>query len=108
LVVSFGGCRVELGGERAAVTVGRDGRNDIVVSESTVSRLHARIEHRKGRFLLIDQSANGTFIVPEDGAGGYVHRDSGELSGSGLLGLGTPPSPNSRTVLRYEISRSDS
>lgn len=107
LVVSFGALRVELSDKRPAVTVGRDGRNDLVVSESTVSRLHARIEHRKGRFLLIDQSANGTFVVPEDGAGGFVHRDSVELSGNGLLGLGTPPSPASRAALRYEFGRSD-
>jgi adenylate cyclase len=105
LVVSFGALRIELGDQRPAVTVGRDGRNDLVVSESTVSRLHARIEHRKGRFLLIDQSANGTFVVPEDGAGGFVHRDSVELSGHGLLGLGTPPSSGSRAAIRYEIGR---
>ena len=107
LIISFGELRIELSEKRAAVTVGRDGRNDLVVSESTVSRLHARIEHRKGRFLLIDQSANGTFVVPEEGASGFVHRDSVELSGNGLLGLGTPPSPDSRAALRYEIGRSD-
>jgi class 3 adenylate cyclase len=106
LTVSFGALRVELGPTRPAVTVGRDGRNDLVIGESTVSRLHARIEHRKGRFVLIDQSANGTFVVPEDGASGFVHRDSVELSGHGLLGLGTPPSPGSGAAIRYEIGRS--
>jgi class 3 adenylate cyclase len=107
LALTFGTVRIELGDRRPAVTIGRDGRNDLVIGESTVSRMHARIEHRRGRFLLIDQSANGTFIVPEDGPGGFVHRDSVELSGNGLLGLGTPPSPTSRAALRYESGRPD-
>jgi pSer/pThr/pTyr-binding forkhead associated (FHA) protein len=106
-MLALGTLRVELGDRRPTVTIGRDERNDLVIGESTVSRMHARIEHRRGRFLLIDQSANGTFIVPEDGPGGFVHRDSVELSGHGLLGLGTPPSPTSRAALRYEIGRSD-
>jgi len=107
LTLTFGTLRAELGDKRPALTIGRDERNDLVIGESTVSRLHARIEHRKGRFLLIDQSANGTFIVPDSGVGGFVHRDSIELSGNGLLGLGTPPAAASRATLRYEIGRSD-
>ncbi len=107
LVLAFGTRRIELSGQRPAATVGRGDHNDLVIRESTVSRLHARIEHRKGRFLLIDQSANGTFIVPDDGAGRFVHRDSVDLLGTGLLGLGTPPSSDSRAAIRYEVGRPD-
>ncbi len=107
LILTFGALRVEIGDKRPAATIGRDERNDFVVGESTVSRQHARIEHRRGRFLLIDQSANGTFVVPDAGVDGFVHRDSVELAGNGLLGLGAPPSSASRAVIRYEVGRSD-
>lgn len=45
-------------------TIGRDGTNDIVINDSSVSRQHARVEELgRGRFLIIDlQSANGCFV----------------------------------------------
>jgi hypothetical protein len=46
------------------VTVGRDGDNEIVLAESTVSRRHARLlRDSQGQFLLTDLgSANGVYI----------------------------------------------
>ncbi len=103
LVVSAGDERIELGEERRALTVGRDARNDVVVTEITVSRTHARIEYGNGRFILTDHSANGTFVQPQQGAGAarLVHRDSVELGTAGLLGLGAHPIAGERATLRY-------
>jgi len=102
LVLTIGNTRVELGDPRPLFTLGRDERNDAVVGEVTVSRHHARVELSNGRFVLTDQSANGTFIVPDEGDGAFVHRDSAVLEGRGLLGLGAPPAPGSRIAIRYE------
>ena len=47
--------------EAAELSIGRDARNGVVVNEPAVSRLHARIARRSGRWMLLDQgSANGT------------------------------------------------
>jgi len=102
LVLSCGTRRVEVGQMCPAFTVGRDERNDVVLSDSIVSRYHARVEYRNERFVLTDQSANGTFIVPDEGAGAFVHRDSVILSGKGLLGLGAQPDPAAKITIRYE------
>ena len=67
-----------------------------------VSRQHARIEYRNGRFVLTDLSANGTYMAPDRAAGAYVLRDSHVLDGSGTLGLGEAVSPDLAVVLRYE------
>ncbi len=102
LVLTTGSRRIEVGALCPAFTVGRDDRNDVVIVETIVSRYHAKVEYRNGRFVLTDQSANGTFVVPQDGAPVFVHRDSVLLAGQGLLGLGAQPEPDSRVTIRYE------
>ena len=46
------------------VVIGRDGENEIVVEDTTVSRKHVRLERTdKGRYYLVDQeSTNGVFL----------------------------------------------
>jgi len=102
LVLTSGARRIEVGSLCPAFTVGRDERNDVVIPETIVSRYHAKVEFRNGRFVLTDQSANGTFVVPEAGAATFVHRDSVLLTGKGLLGLGAQPDPDARITIRYE------
>jgi len=48
---------------KAAVLVGSDPANDLVVRGETVSRRHATIEYRDGRYEVADlSSTNGTFV----------------------------------------------
>jgi class 3 adenylate cyclase len=102
LVLLAGNRRIEVGALCPGFTVGRDERNDVVIADTIVSRHHAKIEFRNGRFVLTDQSANGTFIVPEKGAPSFVHRDSVIVSGKGLLGLGAQPEAGAHTTISYE------
>jgi len=45
------------------ITVGRDPKNDIVLDDRRVSRRHAEVRLRLGRYTLYDlQSTNGTFV----------------------------------------------
>ena len=44
------------------IAIGRAEDNDVVVKGSLISRLHARIEINRNKFVLIDQSTNGTFV----------------------------------------------
>ena len=102
LVLTASGTRLELGERHPALTIGRAEQNDIVVRQPIVSRLHARLEYRNGRFVLSDQSANGTYVVPDSGSAAFVHRDNLELSGAGTLGLGEAVTPGSAAMVRYE------
>ncbi len=101
LTVTSGGSLFELGEGYRTLTMGRAEDNDIVVRNPLVSRLHARIEYRNGRFVLTDLSANGTWVAGDDGASAYVRRDSQVLTGSGLLGLGEAVSARSDCQVRY-------
>lgn len=68
--------------------MGRRGDCTLVVDADRVSRVHARIEYRRGKFVLIDQSANGTFIKPDDAQEVYLRREEMPLSGRGYISLG--------------------
>ena len=46
----------------SSITMGRAEDNDVVVKGNLISRLHARIEISRNKFMLIDQSTNGTFV----------------------------------------------
>jgi hypothetical protein len=53
--------RVELGAD--ALSIGRDPQNDVVIHDRRVSRRHAEIRLRLGRFTLYDlQSTNGSTV----------------------------------------------
>ncbi len=85
----------------ASITMGRAEENDLVIKGNLISRLHARIEINRGKFMLIDQSTNGTFVVGKDGEEAFVRRDSMQIRGEGLIGLGKAPDSNSSQVIRY-------
>jgi len=88
------------GGTRG-VTLGRGDDNDLTIKGNLISRLHARIELNRTRFVLIDESTNGTFILRDDGEEIYVRRDSAQLSGSGVIGLGRVATPGTPLAIEF-------
>ncbi len=94
---------VEVDQDQPSATLGRQSHNDIVVDDSRVSRTHARIDYRRGRFILVDQSSNGTFVLPDGGKGAKLKRDETPLIGKGVIALGRMPDPDSSENIRYRI-----
>jgi class 3 adenylate cyclase len=86
---------------RANITIGRAEENDLVVKGNLISRLHARVEISRDKFMLVDQSTNGTFVLGKDGEEAFVRRDSMQIRGEGLIGLGKAPDSNSSQAIRY-------
>jgi class 3 adenylate cyclase len=104
LLLRYHGREIEMGETYPMVAIGRVASNDLVVEHDLVSRLHARIEHRKGKFTLSDLSTNGTYVAIDGGAPQFVRRDNLILLGCGLIGLGRAPEPGSPETIRYEAS----
>ncbi len=88
---------------REIITIGRAEDNDLVIKGNLISRLHARIEMNRNKFTLIDQSTNGTFVAVKDGEDTFVRRDSMQIRGEGMIGLGKVPDENSSQVIRYSF-----
>ena len=84
-------------------TLGRADQNNVVVKGKLISRVHARIEMVKNRFMLIDESTNGTFVQRDDGEEFYVRRDSTDLSGSGIISLGRVASRGTSLAVEYSL-----
>jgi adenylate cyclase len=85
----------------SSITIGRAEDNDVVVKGNLISRLHARIEINRNKFVLIDQSTNGTFVQSSDGEESFVRRDSLQIKGQGMIGLGRLPEQGSPTTIRF-------
>ena len=83
------------------ISIGRAEENDLVVKGNLISRLHARVEISRNKFMLVDQSTNGTFVLGKDGEEAFVRRDSMQIRGEGLIGLGKAPDSNSSQVIRF-------
>jgi class 3 adenylate cyclase len=90
---------------KPSVSIGRHEHNDITVNDARVSRTHCRIEYRKGKFVFIDQSSNGSYIHNEGGYTAFVHNDESVLGDSGFISLGHDISQNSRLSIFYRIKR---
>ena len=73
---------------RPSVTLGRQQHNDLVIDDICVSRTHARIEYRRGKFLLIDKSTNGTYAQSKGKKTINLNRDEALLLGNGAISLG--------------------
>lgn len=64
LELRFGRQTAIVDSSNTSITIGRSHSNDFVVSSSTASREHARIEFRPpSHFMVVDQSTNGTLVV---------------------------------------------
>ncbi|MFV1996784.1 MAG: adenylate/guanylate cyclase domain-containing protein [Acidiferrobacterales bacterium] len=81
--------------------IGRDPRCDLIVNSDFSSRIHARIEYRRGKFVLVDQSTNGTYVIMENKQSIYIRREELPLVGVGTIGLGESVDDDSLHVIRF-------
>jgi adenylate cyclase len=101
LRVRFQGQEILLDDSRTNITIGRAEENDVVIKGNLISRLHAKIEFSRNKFVLIDQSTNGTFVMTREGEEAFVRRDSMQLKGEGMIGFGRVPENGSSLTLKY-------
>ncbi len=102
LLLNFRDTTVEVSDQRKSVNLGRADDNDLVVKGNLISRIHAKIEMRRGKFVLVDQSTNGTFLQDLQGKETFVRRDSTELNGEGTIGLGRAEAPGASLAIYYK------
>jgi len=63
MIVRHGGEEQVLDAGHSVFFLGRDAASDIIINDRRASRSHARIERRRDKFVLIDQSTNGTYVT---------------------------------------------
>ena len=103
LVLRHGAKELVLGGERTAAMIGRDAGCDIVVAEPKASRQHARIERRRDKFFLTDQSTNGTYVTFAGESEIVLRREEAMLRRSGRIVFGHSASDAGGDVVEFSI-----
>ncbi len=107
LRIRFQGKEIELSRAKPVVNLGRGQENDIVVADTLVSRLHARIELRRDKFVLVDQSINGTFLHIDGEAELCLRRGDLPLRGSGFIRLGRSTHGGEDDCIGYALETVD-
>jgi adenylate cyclase len=102
LLLSFRDQTIEVNDKRKSVVMGRAEDNDLVIKGNLISRIHAKVEMRRGKFMLVDQSTNGTFMQNVQGEEIFVRRDSTEITGEGTIGLGRSEDPGATLAIHFQ------
>jgi len=105
LLLTHGSSTLVVDDHRPQIVLGRSKTADLTVVESLASRLHARIEYRRGKFFLVDQSTNGTY-VRNDTDDAFLRREEALLSGSGAISLGRPFVEKPQDLVEFEVQGS--
>lgn len=79
---------IDMGPGATSVSIGRDAQNDVVIADRLASRQHARIERRRDKFVVVDQSSNGTFVTIEGEPEVQLRREEMMLRESGHISFG--------------------
>ena len=101
LVLRYDGDAQTLSPDTDAFIIGRGKDCELVVRGDLISRHHSRIEHRRGKFVIGDQSTNGTFLRTSEGQDIYLRREEFALFGSGVISLGRKVDLNDDNLIHF-------
>jgi len=86
------------------LVLGRSPQASFCVSDSRVSRSHARIESHSGHIYLSDLSYNGTHVkFDRDEQVLTLRRGTCTLHGSGVISMGAPPNDPTSTQIHFDV-----
>lgn len=87
----------------SAFVMGRADNCNLIVPSTLASRQHARIEFRRGKYILIDQSTNGTWVRMQDGKEVYLRREELPLWGKGSISLGEEVRSDNPALIQFRM-----
>jgi adenylate cyclase len=84
--------------------LGRDpDKSHLLIDSDLASREHCQIQFRRGKYVLVDHSTNGTYVRGDDKTDFYLRREELPLQGSGSISLGQTLETNQHWLIRYKI-----
>lgn len=90
LTLTFNGQNYVMTPGSKSLVVGRDAEQvDLVITAPFISRVHALIEYHRDKYVLRDQSTNGTFVRTQEGQAISLRREDLPLMGVGVISFGT-------------------
>jgi predicted component of type VI protein secretion system len=74
-----------------------------VLADRKASRVHARIERRRDKFLLVDQSSNGTYVTFAGESEIVLRREELILRGHGQIAFGHSIAESSEEIVEFSV-----
>lgn len=94
LTLQYQDQQLHIAPEDTPFQLGRSEQNSAIVDSQFASREHCHILYRRGKYVLIDHSTNGTYVQPDGHREIYLRREELPLEGQGQFSLGQPVSAN--------------
>lgn len=101
LKLTFNSNQYSIPKETNAYVLGRGVDCDMVVDGGLISRYHSKVEHRRGKFIITDQSTNGTFVKTQEGQEIFLRREELTLVGTGFISLGQSVDGSDKNLIQY-------
>ncbi|MBT3205573.1 MAG: FHA domain-containing protein [Gammaproteobacteria bacterium] len=103
LVLTYQSQTSHLNLDSDTINIGRGNSCELIISGDLISRFHAKISVRRGKFVLTDQSTNGTFVRTLDGQNYFLRQEELTLFGSGVISLGKNVDKSRENLLYYSF-----
>ena len=94
--------------EHPSLVIGRSKQCDMPVDEDLASRNHVKLELRRGKIFIIDQSTNGTHVRHTSGEDTFLRREEMLLTGNGQISLGKAFDEQPTEVVNFSLTATDS
>jgi adenylate cyclase len=101
LTLTYGDSVIKMDANSSAINIGRGRDCDLIVSGDLISRFHAKVEVRRGKFVLIDQSTNGTYLRTRDGQNLFLRQEDLALFGNGVISFGKNIDKGKENLVTY-------
>ncbi|HBR98465.1 MAG TPA: hypothetical protein DD979_13980 [Gammaproteobacteria bacterium] len=105
LHLQYGDRNLNINNDRPVLTIGRTSDNNLPVSNDCVSRHHATIELVQGKFILRDQSTNGTYLIKDNQIPVFIRREAITIDDTGIIGAGWMPTESDPHAIRFRYSQ---
>ncbi len=102
LCVRYAEQRIVIDETNPALNMGRDAACEVAVRDRRASRNHARIERRGEKFVLTDQSTNGTYVTFSGESELFLRREELVLRGSGRICFAAPATSSDADCAEFE------
>ena len=101
LTLKHGDRQIDLSEAIPTLSIGRDLQNDVVIADRKASRMHARIERRRDKFVLIDHSSNGTYVTVQGEPEMVLRREEVVLRNRGQVSFGHAYQDDTTEILEF-------
>ena len=101
LHLRYNNTKVVISKKCTSVILGRSAECDLPVNEKLASRQHVRIEMRRDKFFIIDQSTNGTHVRIDNGEDAFLRREEMPINGTGRISLGKGFNENPTEIVHF-------